>query len=181
MQMTFSQTKGFRSVQGLCRLLKSTEIPPRSDSEDSFRFLIEQYTNCLQNHGSCRQTATSLPRRVVNISGPTFHLIEPNSDDKHPYAALPYRWGAKSHLITIRENIDETKRGVEWEQVPPVFRNAATVARKLAIRYLWIDALCIIQNDKMDWMLEAAKMATIYEKSHVTIAASSWREKVETT
>lgn len=75
-------------------------------------------------------------------------------------------------MRTTRETLVEMKGGVEWSMVPSVFQDAAKVALKLGIRYLWIDALCIIQNDTKDWRLEAPKMATIYENAHITIAAS---------
>ncbi|KZL83337.1 hypothetical protein CI238_12546 [Colletotrichum incanum] len=56
---------------------------------------------------------------------------------------------------------------------PVVFEEAATVARRLGIQYLWIDTICIIQDDKQDWETEAAKMADIFEDATITIAASS--------
>ncbi|KAK0723502.1 hypothetical protein B0T26DRAFT_706604 [Lasiosphaeria miniovina] len=35
-----------------------------------------------------------------------------------------------------------------------------------------IDSLCIIQNDKYDWISEAERMGDIYENSHVTLMAT---------
>jgi hypothetical protein len=52
-----------------------------------------------------------------------------------------------------------------------VFRDAILVARRLHIRYLWIDSLCIIQDDEKDWQTESAKMASIYKDALLTIAA----------
>jgi hypothetical protein len=56
--------------------------------------------------------------------------------------------------------------------LPAVFSDAIQVCRRLAIPYLWIDALCIIQDDDNDWEIEATKMATIYGLSAVTLSAT---------
>ena len=53
------------------------------------------------------------------------------------------------------------------------FRDAVIITRNLGFSYLWIDSLCIIQNDAKDWETESARMADIYGNSAVTIAASS--------
>jgi Heterokaryon incompatibility protein (HET) len=52
-------------------------------------------------------------------------------------------------------------------------RDAVTITRSIGIQYLWIDALCIIQDDHEDWEREALKMAQAYTQSFITIAASS--------
>ena len=64
------------------------------------------------------------------------------------------------------------KDGFEPEQAPATFRDAIKVARALGTRYLWIDSLCIIQNDREDWERESSRMGDIYEKAYLTIAAS---------
>lgn len=57
--------------------------------------------------------------------------------------------------------------------LPKSFQDAVTVTRKLHIRYLWIDSLCIIQDDNEDWERESSRMASIYQNAHVTIAATA--------
>ncbi|KAL1620279.1 hypothetical protein SLS56_009713 [Neofusicoccum ribis] len=65
------------------------------------------------------------------------------------------------------------KQGIRDADLPVVLRDAIYVARKLDLQYIWIDALCIIQDDKTDWEIEASKMASYYEGAHVTIAAAA--------
>jgi hypothetical protein len=43
----------------------------------------------------------------------------------------------------------------------------------MGIRYLWIDTLCIIQDNPKDWELESANMGKVYLHSTCTIAASA--------
>jgi hypothetical protein len=56
-------------------------------------------------------------------------------------------------------------------KLPKTFRDAVNVTRALGIQYIWIDSLCIVQDDMGDWEQEAAKMASIYEGSFLTLAA----------
>jgi len=55
--------------------------------------------------------------------------------------------------------------------LPPAFRDAIDIARRLDVRYLWIDSLCIIQDDQLDWQTESARMSTIYQQALLTISA----------
>lgn len=63
-----------------------------------------------------------------------------------------------------------------FANLPKTFRDAVTVTRKLGVRYLWIDSLCIIQDDPDDWLREAAVMGEIYAKAYCTLAATSARD-----
>jgi hypothetical protein len=64
------------------------------------------------------------------------------------------------------------RQRISWESLPSAFQDAILVAFKLQIRYLWIDSLCILQDNKEDWEQEASKMADYYQNAHVTIAAN---------
>jgi hypothetical protein len=50
------------------------------------------------------------------------------------------------------------------------------IARRLGVTYLWIDALCIIQEDEDDWQRESRQMASIYGSSYLTISATRARD-----
>ncbi|KAE9966282.1 hypothetical protein BLS_007115 [Venturia inaequalis] len=51
--------------------------------------------------------------------------------------------------------------------------DAVRITRELKLRFLWIDALCIVQDDRLDWQRESAKMGAIYSMSYLTIAVDS--------
>jgi hypothetical protein len=59
------------------------------------------------------------------------------------------------------------------KDLPKTYRDAAVLTRKLKIRYLWIDSLCIIQDDANDWERELANMCSVCRNAHVTIAATA--------
>jgi hypothetical protein len=63
--------------------------------------------------------------------------------------------------------------GIPMESFPDLYRDAVTITRKMGIRYLWIDSLCILQDCKDDWSKEAAKMGDIYRLSYLTLYALS--------
>lgn len=90
------------------------------------------------------------------------------------YAALSHCWGnginiAKSHRANIAEHIE---KGIPVIDLPKTFRDAVHICLNLGIEYLWIDSLCIIQDDAADWHSQAARMSEVYENSFLTIAAS---------
>jgi hypothetical protein len=64
------------------------------------------------------------------------------------------------------------KKGIAWNELSETFQNAIVITEKLGLRYLWIDSLCIIQDNLLDWEIESKNMADIYEGSMLTIAAA---------
>lgn len=58
------------------------------------------------------------------------------------------------------------------EEMPQTFRDAVRITRRLGLKYLWIDSLCICQDDPEDWAREAGRMADVYSNAYVVIAAN---------
>ena len=92
------------------------------------------------------------------------------------YATLSHCWGGQLSCITTTKNYQERMAGMPWEEIPRTFRDAIRYCVELGIFYLWIDALCIVQDDTTDWQTESAEMANIYQNSHITLAATSARD-----
>ena len=63
------------------------------------------------------------------------------------------------------------KHEIPVARLSQTFKDVINVTRKLGIRYLWIDSLCIVQDDKNDWESEAPKVGIIYRQGLVNIAA----------
>jgi hypothetical protein len=89
------------------------------------------------------------------------------------YATLSYCWGKEEFLTLKTNNHAQLAKGIDENTLPPTFRDALATARSSSIPYLWIDALCIIQNSDIDKANEIAKMAEIYSSSALTIVAAS--------
>ncbi|KAL1607629.1 hypothetical protein SLS60_002563 [Paraconiothyrium brasiliense] len=88
------------------------------------------------------------------------------------YIALSHCWGRSQSFRLLRENIAAHKKGIELGSLPQTFKDAVALTRKLSVCYLWIDSLCIIQDDVDDWRKEAALMADVYSNAYLTISAA---------
>ncbi|KAI7093293.1 hypothetical protein KC340_g10084 [Hortaea werneckii] len=75
--------------------------------------------------------------------------------------------------MLLKGIIDALSIVVPRHALPKTFSDAIEITRKLGIDYIWIDSLCIIQDDEDDWRRETAIMEHIYEGSYLNIAASS--------
>lgn len=147
---------------------------------------------CLSNHELCPWTEKSiLPSRFLEISAsscgtlPAHIRLRENTKNKTGrYVALSHVWAASkpTGAETKTNNIGAMLLGIRLGDMPKTFRDAVEICIKLKIKYLWIDSLCIIQNDLDDWRVEAAKMGQYYRNSYVTVAAHpthDWDGKIQ--
>ena len=70
-------------------------------------------------------------------------------------------------------NMNDMLHGIPTFTLPQTIQDAITITRKLGLQYLWVDALCIIQDSASDKDKEIAKMDRIYQNSQLTIFAAS--------
>jgi hypothetical protein len=75
-------------------------------------------------------------------------------------------------LKTVAATLEPFKKNIPLEILTKTFRDAVDLCRRLEIYFLWIDSLCIKQDDAEDWKSQAPEMAGIYENAILTIAAS---------
>ncbi|KAH7139399.1 heterokaryon incompatibility protein-domain-containing protein [Dendryphion nanum] len=91
------------------------------------------------------------------------------------YTALSYCWGSKAdsmgQSITTANNIEERLLKIPFDSLSRVIQDAVIATRRLGLRYLWVDALCIIQGDEKDWAKESENMGLVYTNAFITIAA----------
>ncbi|KAI4603439.1 hypothetical protein KJ359_003249 [Pestalotiopsis sp. 9143b] len=76
-------------------------------------------------------------------------------------------------LTSNESTIPGLLAGISVAELPRTLRDAVAVTVKLGLTYIWIDSICIIQDDHDDWKREAGKMSTVYAQSLVTIIATS--------
>jgi hypothetical protein len=85
------------------------------------------------------------------------------------YACLSYRWGS-NNMTTTRATYEQHRDGIGFEELTLAFQDTVHIVRRLGVRYLWIDSLCIIQDDEEDWRAESKTMATVYSRALFTLA-----------
>ncbi|KAH6714385.1 hypothetical protein BKA61DRAFT_605165 [Leptodontidium sp. MPI-SDFR-AT-0119] len=149
----------FANEQGPEPLDPSCSIGARSIN-DSVLQIRHWLQTCLETHRLCRSALNSrLPARVLHV-GQTdqskIFLVEPQ--DNTAYMSL---------------NLQACREGILVDSLPTSFQHAIELARCLDVKYIWIDALCILQNDKRDWEIEGSKMADIYQSSLLTVAMTN--------
>lgn len=117
------------------------------------------------------EMSAEVPARLIDLGQRPIRLVETTKDDR--YATLSYCWGKFAHTpwVTTCANLSMRLHCLQRERLPLTLRDALQIAERLGIRYLWVDALCIVQDDEGDWASQAAKMGGIYAGSVVTIAA----------
>jgi hypothetical protein len=116
-----------------------------------------------------------LPTRVLNVTksvSRSVRLLETEGEVGY-WACLSHSWGGEQPLITTNDTIASHLENIPWESLPKTFQDAVFVARAFEIQYLWIDSLCIIQDDVDDWQVESSHMADIYHNAILTIAGSA--------
>ena len=155
-------------------------VPRSSDSHESLRDLKSWYFTCKSSHPQCEQTEQpKLPTRVLNLGNSSSSTddisVNESGSSQGAYVALSYCWGhSESHppLKLTRESRDSFRQRLSFASLPLTFQHAVLIARRLRFQYLWIDALCIIQDNEDDWRAEAAKMCDVYSNATITIIAS---------
>ncbi|RYP30336.1 hypothetical protein DL767_006310 [Monosporascus sp. MG133] len=88
------------------------------------------------------------------------------------YVALSYVWGEDQPNKTRVRNIDMYTQGIDLGLLPQTARDAVWVTHACKERYLWVDALCIIQDSKEDKRREIAKIPQIFADASFTIIAA---------
>ena len=153
---------------------KRPQIEQASQSEAIRSFVSKSLETCLREHESCRRPSAPLPTRVLDVSTLNLvRLVEPSPGTVAPFIALSYCWGNGNSVTTTSVTIDDHKDGIVTGRLPQTLQDAVQLTKELGVQYLWIDALCIIQDSAEDWEIESAKMGSIYSDAHVTIAAIS--------
>jgi hypothetical protein len=151
--------------------------PPILDvaSQPSYDQTREWLQYCDSHHECYAASERSFaPTRVIDVgmADDVPKLIQPHSHSCH-YAALSYCWGGDQSVMTERCNVQEFFKQLPISELQQTIKDAILTTRKLGLRFLWIDSLCIIQDSDEDKIQELSTMHEIYANAYVTIVAAS--------
>ena len=162
-------------------------LPATTSSEQTFQTIKSWIGECLIAHEDCARPYNSQSElnkilagiRFLHIRGSCVVLVE-NVQPLH-YAALSHCWGSGTTIVkTLESNISDHKgTGLVISYLPKTFRDAVQICQRLDIDYVWIDSLCIIQDDPSNWRTQASRMEDVYANSYVTLAASKAKDPSE--
>lgn len=151
---------------------------------------IEDCLHQRGRHTNCKpvsirgQENFHLPTRLIDVgnrNNQSTQLIETKdlllTKPKPEYLALSYCWGQSNEPAkTTRANFQARKQRLEEQNFPKTIRDAIHLTRRMGIRYLWVDAICIIQPSNkdqylVDWEKEAPMMASYYSNARCLVSA----------
>lgn len=162
-------------------------VLPDPWSESCFDLIKNWLAKCRKEHPNCIEAASRiqprLPTRVVDVGSADnskLRLIETKVEPGNSftqdaeYVALSHCWGPKSTwpIRCVKATLSQFKDNISFEHLSNTFKDAINITRRLGLRYIWIDSLCIIQDDSRDWEIEAANMASIYDGAYLVVAAT---------
>lgn len=153
-----------------------------TDSAGAWACVDGWLDSCSRHHTSCghldrSRNASQYPTRLLDVgshassSSNDIKLVDTNTIAlKGPYVTLSHCWGGAS--ITKLSKATKQQFLDKLPALPKTYQDAVIVARKLHVRYLWIDSLCIIQDDPEDWATESLLMDQVYN-ALLNIAATA--------
>ncbi|ETS80756.1 hypothetical protein PFICI_08285 [Pestalotiopsis fici W106-1] len=90
------------------------------------------------------------------------------------FAALSYCWGEEGNPIQLRsETCEGLKQGIAVSTLPATISDAIHFSEKLSLDYIWVDALCIFQDNAEDKHIEIRRMGAYYGANTLTLCAAS--------
>lgn len=165
-----------------------SEVSEYSGSDACLSVAASWLKECRENHPSCDlESNLPLPTRVIDVGRGNSRepfLLETKGLTPEPYVALSYCWGYwEQHppmktvkkdvkALGLKANYEAHKKAIKHADMPSTIQDAVTICRRLGIRYLWVDALCIIQHDPEEWERECGKMCPTYSNATLTISAT---------
>lgn len=162
-----------------------TDSPVHADplSQESLEVARGWLETCVNNHGeACGHSAGAgkwLPTRLLEVEFASGQMYLRVADPSEPfkdarYVALSHCWGqGGTPFTTTHATLHLRKEGIDIDTLPQTFRDSAALTNSLGLRYIWIDSLCIIQDDAKDWAYQAAQMAKVYRNAHLVLNAAN--------
>ncbi|KAF8860218.1 HET-domain-containing protein [Acephala macrosclerotiorum] len=165
-------------------LLTNYEVSSNStDSTETIEFARISLHKCLQNHVLCgtrrARNRSWCPTRLLKLDHPTknhitlFNHSKADDEDFSTYITLSHCWGRKELIRLTSLTYPSLAEGLPAEALPRTFQDAINVTRSLGVSFIWIDSLCIFQDSKEDWVIEAERMGQVYSNALCNIAATA--------
>ena len=142
---------------------------------DEARMWMEE---CEVSHADCAAlTSMLLPTRVLQVHAYedtfTVKLVESTESRQHgSYTALSYVWGTRPTLRLLRSNRSAFLENIACGNLPKTMQDAVRATCVLGVSNLWIDALCVVQDDDADKGIELPHMNEYYQHASAVISAS---------
>ena len=166
-------------------------IPARSNgSARALAWIEQQLSYCRNKDIDCTESQEAsfvgipfvLPKRLLDVSHAingqlvtlkdSKDIADSRASNRPSYMTFSHRWGADPGLELNSSTRHMLYAGLPIDKLPPLFRDCARLVAKLGCSYIWIDSMCIQQDDEGDWLEQASQMIGIYTFSELNVCAS---------
>jgi hypothetical protein len=159
------------------KYITTRAVDPDVNSEKTYDQIRRWLAKCKNGHRDCpKPQKRLLPTRVVDV-GPRDGSQDPriyiSKGEQDHYLVLSYCWGGPQPITLTQDTLHRKTQGIAISSLPRSLQDAVTITRNLGLQYIWIDALCIIQDSPEDKEKELRKMAQIYKDGLLTVSAAS--------
>lgn len=180
--------KLLRKVREFSTFWAAFDVAPKIEENPSSRKSLQRVSrwlkHCIRSHPQCGSAQLlRLPARVIDVNPfdpgkPKACRLYETRGESVEYITLSHCWGADPSIIpqTTKASLQERCKSIDVDRLSKTFKDAIEVTRALGIKYIWIDSLCIIQDDSADWDSQSREMRTIYQNSYLTIAAAASKD-----
>ena len=143
---------------------------------------VSSWLDQCDQHGDCPrvQSEAKLPTRAIEVApadSPSVPRLQSTTGMKGSYIALSYCWGSHQSYVLTTKNLEPLMRELEVTELPQTISDAIQVTKALGLKYLWVDALCIMQDSveeaaSQDMEKELETMDQVYKNATMTIVAA---------
>jgi hypothetical protein len=169
-------------IRSLDRLRLRNPLNMQPSSTRTYQLARSWVDDCIKSHAHAEDTTRFQPTRLVHIhkenTSYVVRLIESSNsrnDDESRYVALSYCWGGDQPQKMTRSKYAKTHGVICFDDMPATIQDAITVTFEMGFAFLWVDSLCIMQDDVKDLSHEISWLTEVYSHAAVTIAASTAR------
>ncbi|KAH8195677.1 hypothetical protein TruAng_010160 [Truncatella angustata] len=158
-------------------------------AQDCLRRCIKEHPECrdpVYNDTDSEMRHLHLPTRLLNISLDDENVLKVHLSEmpgltekerqgvaKAGFATLSYCWGGPQEHRLVEESRTALLAGQNVSVFPKTIQDAIKFTHLVGLRYLWVDALCILQDNENDKAIEISRMSSYYGANAVTILAAS--------
>lgn len=158
--------------------MSNNVTPSNTASQPTWSLAISWLDECVATHSKCLTSTGKVPwqpSRLVDVGADETSKVRlriGKDQSTQQYVTLSHCWGKIEIMRLLNDNLKAMTEEIRVSELPKTFQDAIAITRRLHIRFIWIDSLCIIQNSLEDWLHESATMEDVYKNSYLNIAAT---------
>lgn len=148
------------------------DVLDRVQTEIQWSFVNDCLIECTKQHDKCQEQYLEQPHVIQLIDVKRRKLVRRSGNCK--FVALSYIWGLNlnpTRLVCRKSNAEDLERdgALDAKSLPRTIEDAIQVCRKIGERYLWVDRLCIVQDDLSSKHDQIEAMANIYSSAYLVL------------